>query len=53
MVVLRYTSTSVPSSLCDGVRICRGPFPHRSAADEALAAGARGGMGLHTATTPM
>jgi hypothetical protein len=45
MAVLRYTSTLVPSSLFDGVAICRGPFPRWSAPDEALAVGACGGMG--------
>jgi hypothetical protein len=45
MAVLRYASTSVPSSLSDGVAICTGHFPRWSTPDEAPAAGARGGMG--------
>jgi hypothetical protein len=45
MAVLRYASTSVPSSLSDGVSICSGHFPRRSAPDEAHATGARGEMG--------
>jgi hypothetical protein len=42
MVVLRYASTSVPSSLSDGVAICIGPFPQWSTPDEVPAVGARG-----------
>jgi hypothetical protein len=45
MAMLRYASMSVPSSLSDGVGICRGPFPRWSAPDEAPIAGAFGGMG--------
>jgi hypothetical protein len=45
MAVLRYASTSVPSSLSDGVAICIGHFPRRYAPNEAPAVGARGGMG--------
>jgi hypothetical protein len=45
MAVMRYASTSVPSSLSDDITVCTCPFLQRSAPDEAPAVGARGGMG--------